>query len=561
MKIQCVDRDIRQVLESGTYLIPRFQRPFSWDKDNIDEFWSDSTSEVKKDYFIGAFVTYNISSSMYGIVDGQQRLTTITIALCAIRDKYSELNLAAAANGVHRLIETRDLNDQAQFVLKAETSYPYLQTKIQSFDKEDEDLEIADEEKAIGVAYQTIQGHINIGITAIADLDPVKAVKNVKKWLDQIRDKILSLKVISITLDNQDDAYTIFETLNTRGKDLTAADLAKNHFLRLLPNKGKATDRSKDHWLEMQAELENADRPIALKTFLHHYWLSKHPFTTEKQLFKAIRSEVNALNVKETLAELRSDSDLYKGIAEPSGLDLWSRATQDISDSLHCISRILNIQIANPLLLTALRHYKAQKLKDGQVREIFSLVEKYHYIYTTVCALPSSGGVSQMYAAHARAIANAQTSNDLGQEIADFKIKIKGKIPGKDVFISKFKLLNYLNSRQRDVVRYTLWKLDKSRCPAIDMERDSASIEHILPQATNRTYTAQGIGNLILVPVKFNGERLGAKSFLDKKNELVSGGYPMEDLMLKATAWTSKEIEERASALAEYAYDIAWKIK
>ena len=425
MKIQCVDRDIRQVLESGTYLIPRFQRPFSWDKDNIDEFWRDSTSEVKKDYFIGAFVTYNISSSMYGIVDGQQRLTTITIALCAIRDKYSELNLAAAANGVHRLIETRDLNNQAQFVLKAETSYPYLQTKIQSFDKEDDDLEIADEEKAIGVAYQTIQGHINVGISAVSDLDPARAVKNVKKWLDQIRDKILSLKVISITLDNQDDAYTIFETLNTRGKDLTAADLAKNHFLRLLPNKGKATDRPKDHWLEMQAELENADRPIALKTFLHHYWLSKHPFTTEKQLFKAIRSEVNALNVKETLAELKSDSELYKGIAEPSGLALWSRATHDISDSLHCISRILNIQIANPLLLTALRHYKAGKLKDGQVREIFSLVEKYHYIYTTVCAFPSSGGVSQMYAAHARAIANAKTSNDLGQEIADFKTKIR----------------------------------------------------------------------------------------------------------------------------------------
>lgn len=561
MKIQCVDRDIRQVLESGTYLIPRFQRPFSWDKDNIDEFWRDSTSEVKKDYFIGAFVTYNISSSMYGIVDGQQRLTTITIALCAIRDKYSELNLAAAANGVHRLIETRDLNDQAQFVLKAETSYPYLQTKIQSFDKESEDLEIADEEKAIGVAYQTIQGHINIGIDIIAKSDPAKAEKNVKKWLDQIRDKILSLKVISITLDNQDDAYTIFETLNTRGKDLTAADLAKNHFLRLLPNKGKATDRPKDHWLEMQAELENADRPIALKTFLHHYWLSKHPFTTEKQLFKAIRNEVNALNVKETLAELRSDSELYKGIAEPSGLKMWSRATHDLSDSLHCISRILNIQIANPLLLTVLRHYKAGKLKDGQVREIFNLVEKYHYIYTTICAFPSSGGVSQMYAAHARAIANAKTSNALGQEIADFKAKIKGKIPGKDVFVSKFKLLNYLNSRQRDVVRYTLWKLDKSRCPAVEMDRDSASIEHILSQATSKTYTAQGIGNLILVPVKFNGEKLGARNFLDKKNELISGGYPMEEFMLKAKSWGAKEIEERASALAEYAYDTAWKIK
>lgn len=288
MKIQCVDRDVRQILESGTYVIPRFQRPFSWDKDNIDEFWNDSTSEVKKDYFIGAFVTYNISSSVYGVVDGQQRLTTITIALCAIRDKYRELGQLALAKGVHRLIETRDLNDVAQFVLRAETSYPYLQTKIQSYEKEDEDLDIADEEKAIGIAYQTLQSHLNAGINKIAEVDPEKATRNVKKWLDQVRDKILSLKVISITLDNQDDAYTIFETLNTRGKDLTAADLAKNHFLRLLPSKGKSTDRPKDHWLEMQAELEDAERPIPLKTFLHHYWLSKHPFTTERQLFKAI---------------------------------------------------------------------------------------------------------------------------------------------------------------------------------------------------------------------------------------------------------------------------------
>lgn len=561
MKIQCVDRDVRQILESGTYVIPRFQRPFSWDKDNIDEFWNDSTSEVKKDYFIGAFVTYNISSSVYGVVDGQQRLTTITIALCAIRDKYRELGQLALAKGVHRLIETRDLNDVAQFVLRAETSYPYLQTKIQSYEKEDEDLDIADEEKAIGIAYQTIQSHLNAGINKIAEVDPEKATRNVKKWLDQVRDKILSLKVISITLDNQDDAYTIFETLNTRGKDLTAADLAKNHFLRLLPSKGKSTDRPKDHWLEMQAELEDAERPIPLKTFLHHYWLSKHPFTTERQLFKAIRTNVNAMNVKETLAELRSDSGLYRGIAEPAGLDLWTRATSDVKDSLHCISRILNIQIANPLLLTALRHFKARRLKDGQVRELIGLVEKYHYIYTTICMLPSSGGVSQMYAAHARGIANASSSNDLGQEIADFKKKIKAKVPGKDVFVSKFRGLNYVFGRQRDVIRYTLWRLDKARCPALDIERDNSSIEHIVPQANKIGYQSHGIGNLLLVPTKFNGEKLGAKPFLEKREALINGGFPLEPSIRNAATWTTKEIEERTEELAEYAYDTVWKIE
>ena len=93
MKIQCIERDIRQILESGTYIIPRFQRPFSWERDHIEEFWQDTTSDVKKDYFIGAFVTYNINNASYGVVDGQQRLTTITIALCAIRDNIRSLVL------------------------------------------------------------------------------------------------------------------------------------------------------------------------------------------------------------------------------------------------------------------------------------------------------------------------------------------------------------------------------------------------------------------------------------------------------------------------------------
>ncbi|GCL64500.1 DUF262 domain-containing protein [Pseudaquabacterium pictum] len=560
MKIQCVDRDVRQILESGTYVIPRFQRPFSWDRENVEEFWGDSTSDVKKDYFIGAFVTYNISSSSYGIVDGQQRLTTITITLCAIRDKYLELGHTAAAKGVHRLIETRDLNDQAQFVLRAETSYPFLQAKIQSFEKEEEVINAGDEERAIGAAYETINGFIKSGVDRIASLDAAKAKAATKRWLDQIRDKILALKVISITLDNQDDAYTIFETLNTRGKDLTAADLAKNHFLRLLPAKGKAIDRPKDHWLEMQTELEHAQKPIQLRTFLHHYWLSKHPFTTEKQLFRAIRDTVNALNVKDIVAELRSDSTLYRGISEPEVLDFWTRTTADVKDSLYCISNILNIQIANPLLLSVLRLYNAKKLKDGQVREVFSLVERYHYTYTTICALPSSGGVSLMYAAHARDFANAADSNALGICITDFKKKVKDKVPARDVFISKFKQLNYLNTRQRDVLRYTLWNIDKSRNAAVDIDRASSSLEHLSPQA-NHNYWTHYIGNLLLVPIKFNGDKLGSKSFVDKKVLLTAGGYALDSHVLAATAWTHAEVEKRTQELAEYAYDTVWAIK
>lgn len=561
MKIQCVERDIRQVLESGTYLIPRFQRPFSWDKDNVEEFWVDSTAEVKKDYFIGAFVTYNITSSSYGLVDGQQRLTTITIALCAIRDKFMELGFEALANGVHRLIETRDLNNQTQFVLKTETSYPYLQAKIQSLEKEESDIEAGEEEKAISAAFQILTGFVKDGVdSAIAKVEPPKAKAASRKWLEQARDKLLVLKVISITLDNQDDAYLIFETLNTRGKDLTAADLAKNHFLRLLPAKGKAIDRPKDHWGEIQSTLDEAIRPIQTKTFLHHYWISKYPLTTEKQLFKAIKEEVTSLNVKEVLEELRSDAALYRGIFEPNTLPLWNKATRDIEDSLLCITDVLNIQIANPLLLTVLRLYKAKRLKDGQVREIFSLVERYHFMYTTISALPSSGGVGHMYAAHARAINNAADPNALGKCIQDFKKKIMSKVPSRDIFISKFKQLSYQNHRQREVIRYALWKIYKKDNPAVDVDRSTASIEHLSPQSGGQALV-HNIGNLLVVPVKFNGDVLGNKPFSEKKTLLAAHGYALEPGITATSTWGELDIEQRAARLSEFAYDTVWAVK
>jgi hypothetical protein len=152
---------------------------------------------------------------------------------------------------------------------------------------------VGEEETLLLDAYYLINWYIEGGLDDVAVVgDSVRTKKAAKKWLDQVRDKFLSLKVISITLDTQEDAYTIFETLNTRGKDLTAADLAKNHFLRLLPPKSKSLDLPKDNWNKMQATLEQAPRPIQVKTFLHHYWLSKHAFVTEKELFRAIRKEV-----------------------------------------------------------------------------------------------------------------------------------------------------------------------------------------------------------------------------------------------------------------------------
>jgi hypothetical protein len=165
-----------------------------------------------------------------------------------------------------------------------------------------------------------------------------------------------------------------------------------------------------------------------------------------------------------------------------------------------------------------------------------------------------------MYAAHARDIANASDANSRGICIMDFKRKIVSKVPSREVFISKFKQLSYQNQRQREVIRYTLWRLDQKRNSAVDIDRSSTSIEHLMP-LSGGSGNVHNIGNLLVVPVKFNGEVLGDKPFVQKKALLIKHGYALEPEIATAMAWTNAEIEQRTTRLAEYAYDTVWAIK
>ncbi len=105
MKIESTDQEIRTLLSSGYYKIPRFQRPYSWDRENIQEFWDDVVRDHSGEYFIGSMVVYKAHTQYFGVVDGQQRLTTITILLCVLRNTLSSLKFKDLAKGIHGLVE------------------------------------------------------------------------------------------------------------------------------------------------------------------------------------------------------------------------------------------------------------------------------------------------------------------------------------------------------------------------------------------------------------------------------------------------------------------------
>ena len=168
MKIESHDSDIETLLDTGYFYIPKFQRPYSWEEDNLVEFWDDVITHPSPDYFIGSMVVFKKDKQRFGVVDGQQRLTTITILLCVLRDKFNSIGVRDLAEGVHQLIERKNRTSKNEYVLQTETSFPYFQENIQKFDDQPElDGNSVPEEKYL------LNAHIKFKKLVDQTVDPI----------------------------------------------------------------------------------------------------------------------------------------------------------------------------------------------------------------------------------------------------------------------------------------------------------------------------------------------------------------------------------------------------
>lgn len=566
MDIKPVDKTVKQLLESGYYRIPRFQRPYSWDQDNVDDFWVDAVSNADPDYFIGSFVLHTKpdEDDVYHVVDGQQRLTTITLLLAAARNALDALGFKDQAGGIQKLIEREDLNNQKQFILQTETSYPFLQEYIQKFSSPDLPGINSDEQETLQSAFSYIESKIQSSIDAI-DLDAtIPKSKKLTKKRDQIlliRDRVLRLQLISISLTTEDDAYLIFETINTRGKDLGISDLVKNHLARLLRPKNKGVDQAREKWKSILNEFNVSDADMDINVFLHHVWLSQYPYLSKEKLFKSIKEKVGQSAASAYLNSLVSDSKIYRAIFEPTSRK-WSSEERQVSESLRAFIVFRVVQPV-PLVLSLLRAYDAQKLSLAQLREVLREMENFHVQFTAITAQRTGGGTSKMYATTAEAISNAANKNACGNILKDFRAKMRNRVPPKDEFVANFRSINYLSTgtRQKALVQYLLRRYDSHwRSSPIDYAQ--MTIEHIAPENPKDGGDSPGngmLGNLILLPHDLN-VKIGNKPFSQKMTAFKANGIPLDEKLLAVTSWGNKEIHERTDYLADVGYEKIFKV-
>ena len=569
MEIKPLDQTIKNLLEGAFHKIPRFQRPYSWDRENVEDFWNDAIVADDPDYFIGSFVLYSakgVTDVLY-VVDGQQRLTTITLLLASTRDALHDMGFKPLAAGVQKLIEREDINNELQFVLDSETPYPYLQEQIQKYGERDDPGELGGEEKALKAAYDFLSGQIRKALESI-DTDSTIAEKNKleekRAKLIGIRDKILRLQLISVQLSSDDDAYLIFETLNTRGKDLTVSDLVKNHLTRLLKPTHKGVDTTKDKWNGILELFDRSESDININRFLHHSWLSRKPYTTEKKLFKEIKKAVDQKSAREFLDTLVSDANLYRLVLEPDSFK-WGKTERVVADSIQALNVFRVVQPV-PMMLSLVREYRNEGITLKQTKAVFRSMENFHVQFTAVTSQRTGGGTAFMYALSARQLLEAQSKDERAQVIKEFVGKLRDRVPSYDEFEAAFAEIRFTddNTRQRQLVRYLLRRIDEYLRTGTPPNYDVMTIEHLAPQKplSNATATPDAVGmmgNLLLVTEELN-KNLANKAFGEKIKILKKSDVLLDDSLKNASKWDDSTIENRSKALAKLCYEKVFKV-
>jgi len=548
MNVEARSQIIENILKKGQFIIPEYQREYDWTDENLNEFIQDINANDEKNYFIGHMVCEgDYNGTKFKVIDGQQRITTITIMLSVIRDIFFEKNLDNLADGLNdNYIFSKDRDNNEYVILDNKMPYPILQSYVQSKpDKKNKELKPEKSgEKKIIKAYD----------------------KFYEKWKDyseerlkDLRNKILNLEIIFVAVDDEVDASTIFMTLNAKGKDLTPLDLIKNQVFKNYEREPHI-DEPNESWKKI---IENSKEKNM--KFLNYFWASRYKKVSDRKIYKEFIKEtkVEDFNYNDFIKNLLEDSENFKKIINPNMKNWTQRGEFQIYVSLNAI-QIFNIQVANSLLISLIREYKAKSITLKYLIKALKMIEKFHFINNAIIGGRSSG-LDTMYSKVARDLYIAENRHQKHKIIDDFIEKLQNKLPTFEQFEAKIdERLYYLSSKtkQKKLVQYVLKKLEYEK-QKYNVELHDISIEHIYPEKFDQNWKKidgkyiKSIGNLVLLDSSINSS-IGNKDFNSKKKIVLEKStlITTKEIFEKYTDWNRDNIEDRKKELMKILYAI-----
>jgi len=554
--------------------IPHFQRPYAWTNRNIQDLWDSIISNDEK-YFIGNIVAVKSTKEDFlFIVDGQQRLITISLLLSAIRDYYTEIST-----------RIRNEIDKQMIAQRKMLINRYLK---------DEDLSKvpAEEYKRLILGkpeYQKVYNYIVDGrIDTLRNDNHIRRNDNLRRFiknydilkrlisdyiqgselsrLEEILNKTLKLQFILIVCSNDNDIYGIFEGFNSTGLGLSVADLVKNALLRETQNIPDIQKEIEANWNELERLFENTS-VAKFPKFLRHQWISEEGYVSTSHLYSRIKSErIEGKNCKDLLKysqTLLEDAKFYLGIQYRDYEKYLELLKDDVKNSFKKFRSLKNEQVYE-LLLSYYKKFLYQKeiLRPGVLNRILRNLWIFTVRARFVSVSPSD--YEKIFAEHCQQVKSSRDSNDISRYSNSFFSKLKKLVSSKDQFVENF-VSDLSYPKDKGIIMSALLEIMVNEDSEIMVQKPS--IEHILPLEPNKWGLKREdvqdfvnkIGNLTILTQDYNN-RLGNETLETKIKEVYSKSHFSINKEI-GTKWKDKFLLDPKNAIEERSIEIAEKIE
>jgi hypothetical protein len=549
--LEITPQGLSSLLVANRLTVPRYQRAFSWEEEQVSSFLSDVNSAYANgevEYFMGTVVLQG-SEGSYSVVDGQQRLTTASVFIAAARDFLHE-------NGQEQVAKALE----AEFLQNTDTWSQQKRSKL-TLSSYDNDFylkavlgrEVVEPRRESHQRLLVARGRCSRFIAQMKDAHT--------DWFERLHGFCAYLehkvRVIQVVAPNEANAYVIFETLNDRGKDLSASDLLKNY---LFGRAGERLDEVQSNWNQMLGTLEGYGGDDLVITYIRQVWSATREVAREKELFARIQSTVQTpQQAVDFSAELLKRSEHYVAMLNPSH-PLWKEHGSEAQALIDSIN-LLKIERYRPALLSLIGSFSGVELVKA-MRFILNGSVRY------LVAIGAGGGsLEGAYSDAARKVANGHVTT--AEEFAKEMSKI---IPNDDVFRGAFESLRVSKAF---LARYFLRALERAErgeenCELVpNADTSAVSLEHVLPEhpggnwpslsAEEAEALSRRLGNLVLLATKKNNS-LGNQSFIDKKPILSKSDFLLTKEVGASEGWGTAEIEARQKRLSQLAVKV-WPFK
>lgn len=544
-------KSVGSFLQDNTYYIPDYQREYSWEDTQVEDFWMDLKNLRESgdiEHFFGQIVVQNDreeqKEELKYIIDGQQRTTTSIIFLSAVSEICKKL-----VND--NCIDAREVSEdiQIKYIGRWSNSNDRLQLKLSNNDSD------------FFKSFIQIRNLIETNVEAKS-----KAQKRIEKafnyLIDKLYDEIKGLpvdeqfpivneyykafingfKVMYVETTSLEEAFIIFESLNARGKGLETSDLLKNHIFKM--SKGQI-ESVKKKWQNM---LDNLDGGDATK-LIRYYWNSKEEFVRTQSLYKKMKLGINTEGqCLQVASQLENLSLVYSSISQKDGTSVFS--DKNLNNVINNL-KVFGASSFYPIVFSMVN----KQWEEEQMFKVLKEIEK--LIFRNIILAKNVANKYELFFAE---LAVLISNKDI--EIHELIERINQMKISEEEFCTYFERLVISN---KPIIRYVFKELNNlyaSRETVISNSSD-VHIEHIMPVSLGEWSIANDIhqqylwrlGNLTLLGQEYNQKVLN-KVFKEKKKMYEKSEIHITKHLTKYEIWDEEAIVSRQKSLMEDAKKI-----